>query len=52
MPLLTNMPRRVLLLRRLRMARAERIGKALDAAERERAMRRLLDQAATSAERS
>jgi hypothetical protein len=45
MSLLTKMPRRVLLLRRLTIARNKRIAGAHESAEREGAMRRLLDQA-------
>lgn len=45
MPLLRKMSRRVLLLRQLRMARNRRIAMAYETAEREGALRRLLDQA-------
>jgi hypothetical protein len=51
MPLITKMPRRVLLLRRLRIARDKRVAMAHEAGERERAMRRLLADIDARAER-
>jgi hypothetical protein len=48
MPLLTKISKRLLLLRSLHRARAERLGMKRDAAERANAMRRLLDQGVES----
>jgi hypothetical protein len=44
MPVIMWVPRRVLLLRTLRVARDKRIAMLHEAGERERAMRRLLEQ--------